>query len=212
MATTPLSRPQATLLTPVDFYFDFSSPYGYLAAEQIDALCARHGRKVNWRPILLGPAFKATGGLPFPQIPLKGDYALRDFARSARFYGIPFYHPENFPVATHHAARAFLWLAERDAALARSFGHAVFRAYFSAGRNISEAEVVLDIASALGAERAALIAALADPQLKERLRHEVDQALARGVFGSPFFIVDNEPFWGVDRLPQLERWLAEGGF
>jgi 2-hydroxychromene-2-carboxylate isomerase len=65
--------------TAIDFYFDFSSPYGYLAGEKIDALAAKHGRSVNWRPMLLGAAFKLTGGQPLPSIPIKGEYAKRDF-------------------------------------------------------------------------------------------------------------------------------------
>jgi 2-hydroxychromene-2-carboxylate isomerase len=202
----------ASLLTAIDFYFDFSSPYGYLASEQIDALAARFGRQVNWHPVLLGAAFKVTGAaLPVRQ-PLKSDYFLRDFARSARFQAVPFVQPMNFPLSTQHAARAFLWLSEHDALAAKGLAHAIFRAYFTAGRDIDNIDTVLDIASSLGIPRPALAEALASVSLKERLRHEMDRALARGVFGSPFFMVDGEGFWGADRLPQLERWLSEGGF
>ena len=72
------------MAAPIDFYFDFSTPYGYLAAERIDALAAKHGRSVTWRPMQLGDAFKLTGGQPLPSIPMKGEYATRDFLRSAR--------------------------------------------------------------------------------------------------------------------------------
>ncbi|MBI2225012.1 MAG: DsbA family protein, partial [Betaproteobacteria bacterium] len=75
------------MANPIDFYFDYSSPYGYFAAMKIDDLAARHGRSVNWKPILLGAVFKVTGGKPLPSLPLKGDYAKRDMARSARFLG-----------------------------------------------------------------------------------------------------------------------------
>ena len=81
--------------TPIDFYFDFSSPYGYLASHKIESLAGKYGRGVTWRPMLLGAAFKATGSGPLPSIPLKGDYAKRDFLRSARFHGMPrFLFPE----------------------------------------------------------------------------------------------------------------------
>src|SRR3546814_10341238 len=83
--------------TPIDFYFDFSSPYGYLASEQIEALAARHGRTVAWRPILLGVVFQQTGGQPLLDIPLKGGYARHDLARSARLLGLPFQLPASFP-------------------------------------------------------------------------------------------------------------------
>ena len=106
------------MAAPIDFYFDFSSPYGYLAAQRIEALAARHGRSVDWHPILLGVIFKETGAAPLTQVPLKGEYSRRDMARR----------------------------------------------------------------------------------------------MQAGVCGSPFFVVDGEPFWGLDRFPQLERWLATGGF
>lgn len=200
------------MTTPIDFYFDLSSPYGYLGSQKIDALAARHGRDVVWHPVLLGAVFKATGGAPLTTIPIKGDYSRHDFARSARFHGVPFRPPERFPISTHNAARVFIWLDELDTALAKCFAHAAYRAYFVDNIDISDAAHIGAIADKLGVERGALEQALADPALKARLRADNDAALARGVFGSPFFFVDGEPFWGVDRLPQLEKWLESGGF
>src|SRR5574337_1107406 len=199
-------------MPPIDFYFDFSSPYGYFGAEQIDALAARHGRTVNWHPMLLGMVFKTVGTAPLPSIPVKGPYSLHDIRRTARYFGLPYVHPSRFPIATQQAGRAFTWLAERDPALARAFALASYRAYFTAGRDTSDLGVVLEVAAGLGVEADELSAALADEALKARFKADVEAALARGVFGSPFFIVDGEPFWGSDRLPQLEKWLAEGGF
>ncbi|MCM8595187.1 2-hydroxychromene-2-carboxylate isomerase [Accumulibacter sp.] len=197
---------------PIDFYFDFSSPYGYLASEKIDELASRHGRKVHWRPILLGVIFQHTGAAPLTMVPLKGEYSLRDFSRSARFLDIDYTHPETFPLPTQHAARAYYWLHDRDCAKAREFAHSVFRALYVEGRDISMIDVVLDLAARQGFVREELVTALGGGELKERLRAECATALARGVFGSPYIIVDGEPFFGVDRLPQIERWLASGGF
>lgn len=196
----------------IDFYFDFSSPYGYLAAQKIDALAATHGRGVTWRPFLLGVVFKTTGMAPLPQIPLKGDYSKRDFERSARFHGIPFRLPSAFPIGTVAATRAFYWQASKDASRAVAFAQALYRAYFVDDVDISKADNVLKTAAGLGLDAAALRAGLDDPAIKELARNEVDAALARGVFGSPYLIVDGEPFWGVDRFDQLERWLARGPF
>lgn len=198
--------------SPIDFYFDFSSPYGYFAAERIDDLAARHGRAVIWHPILLGVVFKVVGTAPLPSIPVKGPYSLHDIQRSARYHGLPYAHPQPFPIATQHAGRTFTWLAEHSAAQAREFALAAYRAYFTAGRDISDLGAVLEIAGGLGVDADELSAALAGDVLKARFKADVEAALARGVFGSPFFIVDGEPFWGSDRLPQLEKWLAEGGF
>ena len=199
-------------MTPIDFYFDFSSPYGYFGATQIDALAARHGRAVNWHPMLLGLVFKTVGTAPLPSIPVKGPYHLDDIRRTARYFGIPYVHPSRFPIATQHAGRAFTWLADRDPALARAFALATYRAYFTADRDISDPMAVVDVAVGLGVQRDEVAAALEDPALKARFKADAEAALARGVFGSPFFIVDGDAFWGSDRLPQLEKWLAEGGF
>ncbi|MBX3670083.1 MAG: 2-hydroxychromene-2-carboxylate isomerase [Rhodocyclaceae bacterium] len=197
---------------PIDFYFDFTSPYGYIFAQHIDDLAARHGRSTVWHPFLLGMAFKTTGAVALPEIPLKGEYALRDIQRSARFMGVPYRHPTRFPLPTQNAARSFYWLQDHHGALAKPFALACLRALFVEDRDISSPAVVLDVAAAVGVDRAALEQALADPAVKDRLRSETEAAIARGVFGSPFTFIDGEPFWGGDRMPQIERWLATGGF
>jgi len=186
---------------PIDFYFDFSSPYGYLAAQKIEALAAKHGRTVKWRPMLLGVAFKATGSGPLPGIPLKGEYAKRDFLRSARFHGVPFRLPDPFPVSTVSACRAFYASPEeKQLPLAK----ALYRAYFVDNVNIGEADNVMKVAASVGCKPD-----LNDQAVKDRTRAEVEAALAKGVFGSPYIVVDGEPFWGIDRFDQLERWLRE---
>ena len=197
---------------PIDFWFDFSSPYSYLASERIDDLAAKYGRKVKWRPMMLGAAFKASSMPLLITIPLKGDYSKRDFDRSARFLGIPYKFPPKFPLATLAAARGYYWLHGQDCAKAREFAHAVFRAYWVDGRDISELAVVLEIAGKLGIDGDAFTAAIATPEIKDRLKQETDAAIARGMFGAPYFMVDGEPFWGADRLPQIDKWLATGGF
>ncbi|MCK6404605.1 MAG: 2-hydroxychromene-2-carboxylate isomerase [Rhodocyclaceae bacterium] len=197
---------------PLEFYFDFSSPYGYLAAERIDELAAKYGRKVKWRPVLLGVIFKATGAAPLTTVPLKGDYAKLDFVRSARFMGIPYNPPSRFPLPTQMAARAYYWLHDRDCAMARAFAKAVYRAFFVEDRDVSDPEVVLAIAAAVGADCAAVAEAVESLEIKERLKAEVAAALDKGVFGSPFILCDGEPFMGADRLPQLEARLAGKAF
>ena len=186
--------------TPLDFYFDFSSPYGYLASHKIEALAERHGRTVKWRPMLLGAAFKATGAAPLPQIPLKGDYAKRDFERSARFHGVQFRLPEPFPVSTVAACRAFYSLGDEKQQV--KLAKALYRAYFVDNLNIGEPENVLKVAASVGARPD-----INDQAVKDTTRAEVEAAIAKGVFGSPYIVVDGEPFWGIDRFDQIERWL-----
>ncbi|HUD25818.1 MAG TPA: 2-hydroxychromene-2-carboxylate isomerase [Burkholderiaceae bacterium] len=197
---------------PIEFYFDFSSPYSYLASEQIEPLAARFGRCVDYKPTLLGATFKISGLRPLVEVPLKGDYSRRDFQRSARFSGVPFVLPDPFPISTVSVARAYLWLADTESERARAFVHAAFRAYFAQGRNISEPAVLGDVLREVGSDPAQALAAIQQPHIKDRLRAQVDASLARGVFGAPFIVVDGEPFWGHDRLPQIERWLTSGPF
>ena len=193
---------------PIDFYFDFSSPYGYLASTEIDALAARHGRSVTWRPFVLGAAFKLTGQRALTEQPLRGDYARRDFARSARLLGVPLKMPEPFPFFALAASRACYWVEVPSQA--KALAKALYHTAFGEGRDITPVPVVAEIARGLGIE--GLEQGLELPATKAALRDATDQALARGVFGSPFFFVDGEPFWGHDRLGQLDRWLATGGW
>lgn len=196
----------------IDFYFDFSSPYGYLAATRIDALAAQYGRTVNWHPVLLGPAFKATGNTPLVAQPLKGAYSVRDFTRTAKFMNVPFKMPAVFPISTHNAARAFYWLNDFDKPRAIALAKALYRTFFAEGVDIGSPETVVAVAATCGVDGAALLAALGDQAVKDRLKAEVEASLARGVFGSPFVFVDDEPFWGNDRLEQIEAWLKSGGW
>jgi 2-hydroxychromene-2-carboxylate isomerase len=196
--------------SPVDFYFDFSSPYGYFAANRIDALAAKHGRSTVWRPVLLGAIFKISGQQPLTTIPMKGSYALHDLVRSARWFGLPFRMPGKFPVSSIAPCRAYYWLQDRDPAAAKALAQALYRAYFVEDRDISSPEITANVAAKLGHDKSAVLQAINDAAVKERLRSEVDAAIERGVFGSPYIIVDGEPFWGSDRLDQIEQWLAKG--
>ena len=197
---------------PIAFYFDFASPYGYLASTKIDALAGKHGRSVDWRPIMLGAAMKVTGGRPLVQIPLRDDYSRRDMPRFGRYLGVPFEFPPTMPILTLAAARAYYWCRDGDPDLAHRLAKALCHAHFGEGRDIAQPEQVAQVAATLDIDPQALQEAIQTPEIKERLKAETSAALEAGVFGSPFFIVDGEPFWGADRLDQLDRWLETGGF
>jgi 2-hydroxychromene-2-carboxylate isomerase len=202
-----------TLKTPIQFWFDFSSPYSYLANEWIDALAARHGRTVQRRAILLGVVFQAAELKSPVSYPLKSDYAWRDFARSARFEGLPYQRPEPFPIPTQLAARVFGWLqAEQGEAAAAAWAQTVFRAIFTRNVQVQDAAQLRSLAEQAGLDANQAEAAWNNPVWKNHLRAENQTAIAAGVFGAPFFVVDGEPFWGNDRKEQLERWLAQEGF
>ncbi len=201
--------------TAISFYFDFSSPYGYFAATRIDDLAARHGRTVRWQPILMPAIFQVTGGVPLPSVPIKGTYVLRDFERTAHEQGIAYRKPEQFPVLSMAPARAMQWIAaSAGEAAAVTFAKRVFRAYYSEGVDMCDPAQLALLASEQGIVGEALIAGMQSPAIKQAFKQANDQAIADGVFGSPFVIVDGEPFWGFDRFDQIEACLrkkAEGG-
>jgi len=197
---------------PVEFYFDFSSPYGYFAATRISRIAAKHGRTVSWKPILLGAVFKVTGMGPLPSLPLKGDYSVRDMQRVSRLWKVPFKLPSRFPIPGQAPSRIVYWLEAQHPEKQEAATLALFHAYFVDNRDISNPEVAADVVATVGPDHAALLAATQDPAIKDRLKQEVDGAIANGVFGSPFVVVDGEPFWGSDRLEHVERWLETGGW
>ncbi|EHR69399.1 2-hydroxychromene-2-carboxylate isomerase [Burkholderiales bacterium JOSHI_001] len=197
----------------IDFWFDFSSPYSYIANEWIDALAARHQRTVNRHAILLGVTFAAAELKSPVSYPIKREYSLRDFARSARFEGVPFSQPATFPIPTQNAARVFWWLQHtQGTAAAADWARAGLRAYFTRGVALSDPIALRALAADSGLDAEAAEAAWSDARWKDRLKAANDAALAAGVFGAPFFVIDGEPFWGNDRKPQMERWLAQGRF
>ncbi len=115
------------MAAPIEFFFDFASPYGYVASHLIDDAAARHGRTVAWKPYMMGAVFKIAGTGPLKEYPLKGEYSGRGMERMARLHGLPFAFPEGFPHATLAPARAFYWLADSDEETARRFARALPR-------------------------------------------------------------------------------------
>ena len=198
---------------PVEFYFDFVSPYGYLGSTQIDAIAARHGREVDWRPVLIGvTVLKIMGMKPLTETPLKKDYLRHDAPRMARLLGVPFHYHGRKGGNSLAASRAFLWLKQRDADLAKRFAQRVYARLWVEGQDITAAQSVAEVAAPLGVDRNELLAAIESPEAKQALKDAVDQAVAKGVFGVPYFIVDGEPIWGGDRLWMLEHWLKYGSW
>ncbi len=197
----------------IDFYFDFSSPYAYLGSCLIEAVAEKHGRKVNWHPFMLGVAMRGEKTFPLTQYPLKGEYSRMDFDRTARLHGIPFNMPDEFPKLTLAASRGFLVIAAKDPEQAIDFAKKVFRAYFVDGQDISDKELVADIAAETGFDRQQFLEDVESAEVKEAFKQSVEDIVhSRKVFGAPYFIADGEAFWGADRVSQLDRWLEVGGW
>jgi 2-hydroxychromene-2-carboxylate isomerase len=200
------------MTAPLDFWFDFASPYGYLASTRIDDLAARHGRAVRWRPILLGAVFKVSGMKAVTEQPLRGGYLAHDVPRFSRLLGVPLTMPAKMPLHALAACRAYWWLEPSDPAKAHALAKAVYHAHWGEGRDVTTPEQVAEVAAQLGIPAAELIAGVREPLVKDRLRAETDEAIRLGVFGAPFFMIDGEPFWGADRLDQIDQWLTRGGW
>lgn len=204
-----MTTPRNAAAAPIDFYFDFSSPYGYLASMRIERLAQQYGRPINWHAILLGPVFKMMNVSSLVNVPLKGVYSRHDIARTARFHDIPYREPDTLPISSHHAARAVLW-TQQHATGAVGLIHALFAAFFTRNTDISDLDTVIAIAGDLGIDAAMLREAITGDAIKAALKTEVEAAVARGVFGAPFIIADGEAFWGFDRFDQLAALLRDG--
>jgi len=194
---------------PIRFYFDFASPYAYFALAGIERLAQEHGRTVEWRPILAWAVLKVQGIAPPMDVPVKKSYFLTDMKRSATFHGVPYRHPAKLPLSSHLAARLYHALAEHDLPAAKAFGRDAFTAFFTRAEDISDESVVIGLAARHGLGEDEARNTMSGRLGRERLAAMVDAATADGVCGSPFFMVDGEPFFGADRLPQIAWRLAQ---
>ena len=192
----------------IDFYFDFTSPYGYFASTRINELAAKYGHQVDWHPYV-GEEFKpSNSGTGLSQIPAKLKYQKRDILRTAQFENIPYQEPSVTTLDARYAARAVLWVESNlGEAKGIELAQAILRAYHVDSKNISDTQTITAIAQSIGLNAEDVLADISHASTREQFRAEVDLATAKGVFGSPFFILDGEPFWGFDRMDQLEAAL-----
>ena len=220
MNTSPAQISGEHPLTPgsdercVDFYFDFISPFGFFASLQIDALAARHGYAVRWHSMLIGVSVVKVMGLkPLLETPLKGPYTVHDANRQARKLGVQLGRKIDDPIVDPRpAGKAFNWICKHAPQFSRRFAQGVFQAYWFDGKDISQfqvlAETLIDTCPDIGCT----MDTLQGTEAATLLRQSVEASLARGVFGSPYFLVGDEPFFGVEKLGQLEEWLITGGW
>ena len=192
----------------VDFYFDVGSPAAYLAWTQLPALCLETGATLNYRPMLLGGVFQATGNRPPISVPLKGSYLFDDLGRFALRYGVPFSLNPYFPVNTITLMRIAAGLEMQADTRLEAYIRAVFQAIWVDGQNMADAATVTEVLRAAGVDAAELMALAADPQVKDRLRLQTEAAVARGVFGAPTMFVNGILYWGQDRLDFVREALS----
>ncbi|MGO4399227.1 2-hydroxychromene-2-carboxylate isomerase [Achromobacter sp. PAB15] len=193
----------------MQMWFDFASPYSYLAIERVGALAEAAGVVVDLRPFLLGPIFQAQGwnDSPFRLFPGKGAYMMRDIARLADKYGVTYNRPRLFPRMSVLPAR--IALLGQDEPWGRDFCVAVFRANFQHDLDIQAEDVVHQVLNDLSLDADMLIERAKTEAAKEALRRQVDRARNLGLFGAPTFFVGDEMFWGNDRLEDALEWARK---
>jgi 2-hydroxychromene-2-carboxylate isomerase len=187
---------------PIEFFFDVGSPYSYLAAAQMEGLALDTGRRVVWRPFLLGGVFKASGNQPPIAVAARGPYMVKDLERCAAMIGLPLRMPTRFPLNTLLPMRALAGMPEAELPAASL---KVFRAYWYDDADISQPDVLAEL---LGSEA---VARAGDEAVKNRLKVNSEEAVQRGAFGAPTMFVGKDMFFGADRIPLLRWWLANRG-
>ena len=198
-------------MATIEFFFDCSSPWTYLAFHNIERLAQEFDATIVWRPILVGGIFNTVNPSVYASrenaVPLKQAYARKDMQDWARLAGIRIvYPPTVFPVNSVKAMRGCLWLEPQGKLTA--FARAAFEAYWGADQDISRDDVLGELCRKVGVDAAQLFAGIAQPAIKDGLRANTDEVMRRGGFGSPTMFVDGtDMYFGNDRLPLIREAL-----
>jgi 2-hydroxychromene-2-carboxylate isomerase len=190
----------------IEFFFDFGSPTTYLAWTQLAELAGRCDAAIRWRPMLLGGVFKATGNTSPVSIPAKRAWMLKDIQRYADLYDVPYQLNPHFPINTLPLMRGAVSY-QLDGDFDRYVG-AMFRAVWERQQNMGEQATIARVLDAAGLDPADFVVRIGNPDVKQRLTDNTDEAVRRGVFGAPTFFVGDEMYFGQDRLPMVEHALA----
>lgn len=198
-------------MTRVEFFYDYSSPWTYLAFTRIEELCRRHDAELVWRPILVGGIFNTVNPSVYQSreqpVPAKARYLAKDLHDWARFHGVAIkFPPTVFPVNSVKALRGALVAIEKDC-ISR-YSARVFAAYFGEDRDISQDAVLGAIVEEVGLDPAGFFSAIATPAYKDRIRSNTDECVQRGGFGSPTIFLGDDMYFGNDRLVLVEAALA----
>lgn len=184
----------------VEFYFDLGSPATYLAYTQLPKICAQTDSQLTYIPILLGGVFKATGNASPATIPAKGLYMFQDLDRYAKRYGVPLKFNPHFPINTLMLMRAVTGIQLRHPERFQAFIDCLFHALWVEGRSLDDLATVASVLTQNGFDPTEVLALTADEEVKAALKDNTEKAVQRGVFGAPSMFVDNQLFFGQDRL------------
>jgi len=193
----------------IEYFFDVGSPTAYLAWTQLPKIAAETSAVIDWRPMLLGGVFKATGNASPVAVPAKGRWMNQDIARWARRYGVPFAFNPHFPINTLPLMRGATAVQMRRPADFLRYLDAIERAMWETPRNLGDPAVLAATLAEAGFDADELVALTSDPEVKARLVATTEEAVARGVFGAPTFFVGDAMFFGQDRLDFVREALLE---
>ena len=194
----------------VEFWFDVGSPYSYLAYKALPRVARARGARIVWRPMLLGGVFKATGNRSPAEVQAKSAWTMIDMQRWARRIGTTLRPNPHFPVNTLALMRGAVGYQMRGEADLIRYLDAVFDAMWREPRNLGDPGEVAAVLAAAGFDPQDFLAMVNDPAVKERLKLNTEEAVARGVFGAPTFFVGDQMYWGQDRLDFVDEALAAG--
>jgi 2-hydroxychromene-2-carboxylate isomerase len=184
----------------VEFYFDFGSPAAYLAYTQLPKIAEQAGARIAWKPFLLGGVFKATGNASPVTVPAKGKWMMGDLKRYAQRYGVPFATPPGFPLNTLALMRGAAGLQMREPGKFAPYVDAMFKAMFCEACDMADPAQIARVVQGAGLDAQAFQALIGDPEVKQALIANTEEAVARGAFGAPTYFVGQEMFFGQDRL------------
>lgn len=184
----------------VEFYFDLGSPATYLAYTQLPKICAQTGSQLIYIPMLLGGVFKATGNASPATIPAKGRYMFQDLDRYAKRYNVPLKFNPHFPINTLMLMRAVTGMQLRHPERFQAFIDCLFTALWVEGRSLDDPATVAAVLTQHGFDPNEILALTADEEVKTVLKDNTETAVQRGVFGAPSMFIDNQLFFGQDRL------------
>jgi 2-hydroxychromene-2-carboxylate isomerase len=211
---SPAREPAQQGQKVLNFFFDFVSPYGYFAVQQIEALASRHGRTLRWHPFHMRAVMKDMLGVTqaMADVPLKGNYVRNDVQRLARQLGLPYNPAPAAGFSSVAASRTFYLLQEHDLDVAVGYARAVFHSQHALACSPNSWAQCTVLAIQAGADPAWLDETQQGGHARALFNQATQAAVAQGVWGTPSFIADGEMFWGCDRLAQLDDWLRLGGW
>ncbi|MGB3620209.1 2-hydroxychromene-2-carboxylate isomerase [Ketobacter sp. MCCC 1A13808] len=197
-------------MTTIDFYFDFASPPTYVSYERLKWLQTQYKMQLNYKPMLLGGVFKATGNRAPISVPAKGKYLLKyEMPRFTKRYGVEFRLNPHFPVNTLTLMRATYVAIDEDCF--DQYCQVVFDAMWKHGENMADPAVAKAVLDKAGLDGEKLLSLAGEQQYKDKLIATTQEAVDRGAFGAPTFYVGDEMFWGQDRLDFIEEILQQAG-